>query len=119
MTRHQRDLTRLLHEVAEPYGAAVSVEKTNGGHYRASFTIGGQTRFIVASSSPSDFRAYYKVRADARRVLTQLTSFAAPCSPSRGSSATPAVARWRSGTPHSSSRTSTRAGRVSPACHWT
>jgi hypothetical protein len=71
-TCHVRDLTRLLQGVAAPYVAAVNIEPTGSGHLRAVFSIGVQSVFILASSSPSDAdRASRNIRADARRVLNR------------------------------------------------
>ena len=78
-TRNVRDLTRLLQGVAEPYGAAVNIERTGGGHLRAVFSLGVQSVFILASSTPSDaYRAYRNIRADARRVLNRFPLRVAP-----------------------------------------
>jgi hypothetical protein len=71
MTRRERDLKRLLHEVAEPYQAAVRVEHT-GRHLRATFSIGACSRFIAIALTPSDHRFHRNVRRDARRALNQL-----------------------------------------------
>ena len=55
--RRVRDLYLLLVAEAEPYGAAVCVEHTNGGHLKGIFSIGEHEVFIVASFSSGAFSA--------------------------------------------------------------
>jgi hypothetical protein len=75
MTRRIRDLYRLLAVEAEPYGATVRVERTNGGHLKCIFSVGEHEVFVVTSFSPSStWRFGRHVRADARRALRSLTT---------------------------------------------
>ena len=72
VSRRIRDLSRLLEGLAEPYGATVLVEQTNGGHLRGVFTLGARQVFIITGFSPSDWRVNRKVKATARRTLREL-----------------------------------------------
>jgi hypothetical protein len=72
--RRFRDLRRLLDTLADPYGAAVIIEKTGGSHWRCTFTLGARHAFIIASFSPSDRNASRHVTADARRTLRHLAN---------------------------------------------
>jgi hypothetical protein len=88
--RRLRDLRRLLESVAEPFGATVIVEHTSGNHLRGTFAIGTRQAFIIASWSPSDWRAGRQIEANARRMLRELTGGAdlkvaiAQCETGRG-----------------------------------
>ena len=73
MNRRTRDLYRLLAVEAEPYGAKVQIERTNGGHLKGIFSIGEHEVFIIASFSSST-RCDRYVRADARRALRNLAA---------------------------------------------
>jgi hypothetical protein len=73
MTRRYRDLLRLLRVEAAAYGACVWIEQTNGSHLRATFSRGGERRFIIMSLSPRS-RDDLVVRADARRALRTLVT---------------------------------------------
>lgn len=68
MTRHQRDLHRLLQHVAEQANASLAeIRHTGGGHIRATFSRGGP---VFISGTPSDRRSIRNVRAaHARPVL--------------------------------------------------
>jgi hypothetical protein len=54
VTHRIRDLYKLLKAVAEPFGATVGIERTNGDHLRATFAIGTRRIFIITGLSPSD-----------------------------------------------------------------
>jgi hypothetical protein len=74
VTRRIRDLYKLLKAAAEPFGATVEIERTNGDHLRATFAIGTRRTFIITGLSPSDWRVNREVRANARRVLRSLAA---------------------------------------------
>ncbi len=73
MTRRHRDLLRLLRGIAAPYGAGITIEQTNGNHWRATFTVGTRSAFVITGSTTRDWRERQEVRAMARRVLRELT----------------------------------------------
>jgi hypothetical protein len=72
--RRLRDLLRLLTAEAAPFGARVRIEKTAGSHIKSTFSVGAREGFIVSAFTPGDWRYARKVRADARRVLRNLSA---------------------------------------------
>jgi hypothetical protein len=53
MTRRQRDLRRLLVDIAEQHGAKlVDIRNTNGGHLRATFAKDKTNIAMILGSSP-------------------------------------------------------------------
>jgi hypothetical protein len=67
MTKHERELEKLLAAIAQQADARlVELRKTNGGHVRASFDRGGS---LFMSPTPSDIRSIKNFRAQARRAL--------------------------------------------------
>jgi len=67
VTKHQRSLRHLLTTIAEQAGARlIGIQRTGGGHVRASFDRGGP---LFMASTPSDVRAIRNFKAQARRVL--------------------------------------------------
>jgi hypothetical protein len=73
--RRIRDLRRILEAEAEPYGASVTIELTNGSHLRHIFRLGDRHVFVISALSPhNSWRTHRQVRAEARRVLRQLAS---------------------------------------------
>jgi hypothetical protein len=73
--RRLRDLRRLLEAEAQMFGAKVSLEHTGSNHLRAVFSQGTNEAFIITGWSPSDFRVYRHIRADARRALRSLAAW--------------------------------------------
>jgi hypothetical protein len=72
-SRRIRDLYRLLVDEAAPYGAAVRIKQTNGGHLRSIFSVGAREMFIITPLSPGNTRRFDRnVRTVARRVLSNL-----------------------------------------------
>jgi hypothetical protein len=74
MRRHEREVRRILAAIAEENEARlVGLKYTGRSHLRALFVKGRVTATITLSNSPSDFRTYRYVVADAKRVLRQIT----------------------------------------------
>jgi hypothetical protein len=75
MTRRHRDLTRLLAAIAEEFGVKFTgIGKTNGGHLRATFLVGGTPLEVIAGWSPRNpWRAQRKTESFVRRRLRELT----------------------------------------------
>jgi hypothetical protein len=72
-SRRIRDFRQFLVDEAAPFGATVRrIEVTHGGHLRGVISAGGHEVSIIASLSPSCWRAGRKVRANARRALRSL-----------------------------------------------
>jgi hypothetical protein len=73
--RRIRDLQRLLETEAKRFGASVTVETTNGSHLRHIFRLGDRQTFVISGFSPhNSWRSHRQVRAEARRVLRNLTA---------------------------------------------
>ena len=73
MTKHERELEKLLAAIAQQADARlVELRKTNGGHVRASFDRGG---LLFMSSTPSDnARTLRNDAAQAKRLLRRMTA---------------------------------------------
>jgi K+/H+ antiporter YhaU regulatory subunit KhtT len=78
MIRRLRDLKRLTESAAETYGAAVTIETTNGSHWRVTFAKDGRRAFIIVAYSPhNSCTQHYRIQADARRALQKLSALEA------------------------------------------
>jgi hypothetical protein len=70
MTRHERDLRRLMLALADEGGARfVALQPTRGGHSRAVLNKSGVDVSLIAGASPSDRRWQRSFTAFARRTL--------------------------------------------------
>jgi hypothetical protein len=71
MTKRERNLRRLLTTIADRANAQlVKVQRTRGGHQRATFAKDGATAtIIITASTPSDFRGDRNMLALAKRQL--------------------------------------------------
>ena len=68
-----RELRLDIEALAAEAGASVTFEPTGGGHWRATITRNGSSRFIVISCSPKDAHSFSRaVLGDARRELRNL-----------------------------------------------
>jgi hypothetical protein len=76
MIRLRRDQQQMLTALATEHGATVAITTTNGSHWKATFTRGSASRFIIVSYSPRDNRVYDIMKADARRALRGLAGLA-------------------------------------------
>jgi hypothetical protein len=76
--RRTRDLKRSLTAIAQPFGAAVTIELTGSGHIRAIIVLGDTTLSIVTAATPSDWRSQRNLEAFARRKLRALTERVSP-----------------------------------------
>jgi hypothetical protein len=70
--RRIRDLKRQLTALAGELGCSVKIATTNGGHIRATFSAGNRSAHVFSAFSPSDWRNWKNVRADARRAVRRL-----------------------------------------------
>lgn len=66
-----RKLAVKVREVAAEYGATVSIEEGRK-HDRINIALGGRTRFVVCSHSPSDCFAEKKIVADVKREIARI-----------------------------------------------
>lgn len=68
-----RELRLDIEALAAEAGASVTFEPSGAGHWRATITRNGSSRFIVISCTPKDAHSFTRaVLADARRELRKL-----------------------------------------------
>jgi hypothetical protein len=68
MRKHEREIRRVLAAIAEENEAKlVGIEYTGRTHLRATFVRGGVTATITFGNTPSDWRTFRNVAADAKR----------------------------------------------------
>jgi hypothetical protein len=73
-TAHRnREIDDALRELADNVGALVEFEpNTKGGHRRVYFTLNGQTRFDVLSTTPAHGGVVHAALRQAKRTLRSL-----------------------------------------------
>jgi hypothetical protein len=64
---NDRELRRMLENIAGEIGTSlIAIERTGGNHRRVRFSNGA---VLFCSATPSDWRVQTKIRSQARRIL--------------------------------------------------
>lgn len=63
---------RALTDFVRQAGASIEIRPTGSGHFKASITRAGRTRFFIMSATPRTANKQ-RVLSDARRVLRELS----------------------------------------------